>query len=132
MKENFNALERDLEELDAAVTDILKDRPGLAVLASHPVYQYLGRRYWLDITSVFWEPDADPGEGQWKLLEDLISGEEFSKMLWEGQPLPETTLRLEEMGIQVIVYDPGANVPDSGDWLSVMQSNVENLKKNIR
>ena len=53
-------------------------------------------------------------------------------MLWEAEPLPETVARLEEMGIESIVFDPCATEPDSGDYLSVMQANLQRLQSTLR
>ncbi len=53
----FNALSVDLTALDRAfrlLFDRIGDRP---LLFSHPVYQYLARRYDLDARSMHWEPD---------------------------------------------------------------------------
>lgn len=49
-------------------------------------------------------------------------------MIWEDEPLPESVERLEKMGIQSVVYDPCGNRPDDGDFMTVMNSNVANLR----
>jgi zinc transport system substrate-binding protein len=49
-------------------------------------------------------------------------------MLWEGQPLPEVENQLASLGIVAVVFNPCANKPDSGDFLSVMKQNLINLK----
>jgi hypothetical protein len=49
-------------------------------------------------------------------------------MLWEAGPLEQTTLKLQDLGISVVVFAPCMNVPEKGDFLTVMQQNVENLK----
>ncbi len=49
-------------------------------------------------------------------------------MIWEGEPVKESVERLKIMGIESLVFDPCGNVPDRGDFMSVMQQNVENLK----
>ena len=48
-------------------------------------------------------------------------------MLWEADPLPETAVRLQELGVRVLVFDPAANQPDQGDYLGVMSENVRRL-----
>jgi zinc transport system substrate-binding protein len=50
------------------------------------------------------------------------------EMAWEGEPLKETVGRLKKMGISSLVFDPCGNRPEKGDFLSVMQQNVENLR----
>jgi zinc transport system substrate-binding protein len=50
-------------------------------------------------------------------------------MLWEKPPLPEIAQQLDSMGIAIVVFDPCANRPASGDFLSVMQANIANLRQ---
>ena len=50
-------------------------------------------------------------------------------MLWEGEPLVATVEKLEEMGVRSLVFDPCSNVPEEGDFLSVMRRNVNNLER---
>ena len=50
-------------------------------------------------------------------------------MIWEKAPLTETTARLKQMGIDTIVFDPCANVPEQGDFLSVMKNNLSELRR---
>jgi zinc transport system substrate-binding protein len=50
-------------------------------------------------------------------------------MIWEGEPTPEIVARLEELGVESVVFEPCGNTPDSGDYLSVMQANVRNLEQ---
>jgi len=49
------------------------------------------------------------------------------RMVWDKQPLAETLRRLDVMGIGTLVFDPCANRTRQGDFLDVMQHNVENL-----
>jgi zinc transport system substrate-binding protein len=52
-------------------------------------------------------------------------------MLWEGPPLPEVEKRLLSSGIKAVVFNPCGNTPESGDFLSVMNKNLTNLKDNL-
>jgi len=62
---NYAVLEKDLAETDRAIKQIVAKNPELPLLASHPVYDYLARRYGLNIKSVHWEPDQVPSRNQW-------------------------------------------------------------------
>ncbi|MEL6384177.1 MAG: hypothetical protein AAFQ89_17330 [Cyanobacteria bacterium J06626_18] len=42
--------------------------------------------------------------------------------------MPESVERLQELGVASVVFDPAGNVPETGDFLTVMQANVENLR----
>jgi len=47
--------------------------------------------------------------------------------LWEGEPHPETKLLLEEAGVKAVLFIPCGNRPGQGDYISVMNQNIENL-----
>jgi len=50
-------------------------------------------------------------------------------MLWEGQPLDDTRKKLQELGVDIVVYDPCGNKPEAGDFLEVMRGNVNQLRE---
>jgi zinc transport system substrate-binding protein len=102
--------------------------PDKALVASHPVYQYLTRRYGLNLKSVMWEPDELPLEQQWHDLANLLTNHSARWMIWEGSPLKASVEKLKAMHVDSQVFDPCGNTPDQGDFLSVMQQNVDNLK----
>ena len=124
------ALESDLRALDdrlAKIAGSLGDKP---VLISHPVYQYLERRYGLNVRSLHWEPDTLPDEAMWWELRKLLPTHPARIMLWEAEPLAATRLRLRVLGVQSVVYAPCANAPAEGDWLDVMIQNADRLEAN--
>jgi zinc transport system substrate-binding protein len=124
----FNALAADIERLDAdlmAVAKALGDQP---VLFSHPVYQYLERRYNLHAISVHWEPDEVPEEAQWRELQSVLQRHPAKIMIWEAEPLGETRRRLAGLGVQSVVFSPGGNRPETGDWLDFMKAGIASLR----
>jgi len=129
---NYAGLEKDLMALDGKIKSIVSKNPTLPLLASHPVYDYLSRRYGLNIRSVHWEPDEVPNAGQWIELKRILKNQPARWMLWEGKPMKATVEHLESIGINRLVFDPCGNVPHKGDFLTVMQQNVDNLKPAFR
>ena len=125
---NFESLVSDLRGLDEVITSLTQGHSDLPLLASHPVYDYFARRYHLSLKSVMWEPDSAPANRDWAALSELVRDHPARWMIWEGEPLPETVARLEELGIQSVVFDPCGNRPDEGGWLTVMQDNVTSLQ----
>lgn len=126
---NFAALEQDLLDLDKQMKSLgegIKDKP---LVASHPVYQYLARRYSLNLKSVLWEPDVMPPESEWQALKSLLGRHPAKWMFWEGEPAADAVERLEQLGIRSTVFDPCGNRPEAGDFLSVMGSNVANVER---
>ena len=49
-------------------------------------------------------------------------------MIWEAAPLDVSVEKLNSMGIGSLVFDPCANAPEQGDFLSVMRQSAENLR----
>ena len=127
-QKNYTSLEKDLVTLDQEINEIVAKNRSLPLIMSHPVYDYFARRYKLNIKSVHWEPDEVPGAEQWIELRGLLKEHPAKWMIWEGEPLVASVEKLRSMGINCIVFDPCGNVPKQGDFLSVMQENVSNLK----
>jgi zinc transport system substrate-binding protein len=122
-----NALVADLERLDCELAATLGELESEPLLASHPVYGYLARRYDLDLRPVTWEPGIDPGEAGWQALDALLADRATRWMLWEAEPLGTTRAKLAARGVGVIVFDTLGNRPARGDYLSTMNANTEVL-----
>jgi zinc transport system substrate-binding protein len=128
-EQNLRQLETELLLLDEHIKTLTAKQQALPLLASHPVYQYLARRYQLNLQSVMWEPEEIPGEVQWQILKDIQVAHHANWMLWEAEPNPETVSRLQSLGVNSLVYQPLGNKPASGDFISVMQGNLVNLQQ---
>ncbi len=129
---SFRALENDLRALDARLAAIVARDPAKPLIASHPVYQYLARRYDLNLESLLWEPDVVAPPDQWQVLSGMRESHPAGWMLWESDPSNENIQRLEELGIRSTVFDPCGNRPAKGDFLSVMTENADNLERLFR
>lgn len=128
---NLAAIEADLRTLDdrlAAAFEGIADQP---IIMSHPVYEYLVRRYGLNARSLHWEPGDVPGTAAWHDLDHLLQDHPARWMIWESEPLPETLAGLGERGITAIVFDPAAN-PVAGDYLAIQTANAERLEAALR
>ena len=128
-QKNYQALEKDLLALDRDTKEIVSKNPKQALVVSHPVYDYFGHRYGLNLRSVHWEPDEVPTTRQWLNLQDILKDHHAKWMIWEGQPMSTSVAKLKAAGIDCLVFDPCGGVPDQGDFLRVMRQNVENLKR---
>lgn len=124
----FVALEKDLQEFDRQLGSLASESLQCPLVFSHPVYQYLSRRYDLDCRSVHWEPDEAPTEAMWTEFKQLLAGHPAGWMIWEGEPTAETVAKLEMLDVHCVVFDPCGNTPDSGDFLTVMEKNLANLQ----
>jgi zinc transport system substrate-binding protein len=127
-EQNYAALDRALTTLDRDIKGIVSKHQSKPLVASHPVYDYFAKRYGLNMKSVHWEPDEVPSDRRWMELRNMLKAHPAKWMIWEGEPIKEPVEKLKSLGIQSLVFDPCGNVPDQGDFMSVMRQNVENLK----
>lgn len=125
---NFESLKKDLLGLDVRMKTLSEQKPGLPLVGSHPIYQYMARRYKLNLQMVMWEPDEDPGEAKWKHLQEMAQSHPAKWMIWEGNPSPESSARLQKMKIRSQIFNPCFARPEKGDFLLVMQQNVKNME----
>jgi zinc transport system substrate-binding protein len=126
---NYEELKRELLKLDRDIKEVVSKEQSKPVVVSHPVYDYFARGYGLNMRSVHWEPDEIPMTEQMLELHSILRDHPAKWMIWEGEPVEESVKRLKAIGLQSVVFDPCANAPDQGDFMSVMRQNVENLKE---
>lgn len=125
---NWGALEKDLLTLRQQVRELVARKPNQRFIASHSVYQYLARSYGLQLKSVHWEPQEMPSKEQWAELTSMLKDHPAQWMMWEDEPQAEVVARLESMGIRSLVFRTAATRPAMGDFLTVMQQNINNLR----
>ncbi len=119
------ALEADLSALDERLSAAGAKLSSVPLIFSHPVYQYLERRYGLNGLSVHWEPNESPNM---KELSNLLDHHPARWVVWEGEALAESISQLETAGVSSVVFDPCGNRPAEGDFLTVMDANVTRLE----
>lgn len=127
-QKNYLKLEQDLLNLDQELKALISKDPLQPLMVSHPVYDYLARRYRLNIKSLHWEPDEILTNAQIVELNSLLKEHPAKWIIWEGSPMKQSAERLRAIGIDSLVFDPCGNTPIRGDFLRVMQQNVANLK----
>jgi zinc transport system substrate-binding protein len=93
------------------------------------VYHYLARRYALNLQALLWEPETVPDDKAIEEFKAILAKHPAKWMIWEGDPAKESVAKLDAIGVKSVVFDPCGNVPDGGDFLSVMKANVEALEK---
>ncbi len=125
ISERYTSLRDQLDLLHKELDDALKVRKGY--YGSHPVYQYLASGYGVEIVSVHWEPGENITTEQWHEFEELMD-HGFNIMLWEGEPGMKTKALLKEKGIESVLFNPTANKPPEGDFITIMRSNIDALK----
>jgi zinc transport system substrate-binding protein len=126
---NTEALKDELEALDERLSALSRRLVQHPLVASHPVYHYLARRYGMNLKSVLWEPDMALDDKALGDLKGILAGHRARWMIWEGEPAKDSVEKLAALGLQSVVFDPCGNVPDSGDFMTVMKANVEAMEK---
>jgi zinc transport system substrate-binding protein len=119
-EKNFAELVADLDALDAACKEV---DPAQAILASHPAYNYIARRYGWRVTNVDLDPETLPAK------DAIPAGHPAKVILWESMPREKTIALLEKQhGLKSIVFSP-AELKGEEDYLATMHANIARLKE---
>ena len=129
MQSNFGVLRRELLARSAGLEQAVNARSTTPVLFSHPVYQYLQRRYRMNGAAVDWTPDVTPDEADIAELDDLVAGQPTRWFVWTSEPSPANRALLEARGIESVVFDPAGARPTDGDYLDVLDRNVDAVRR---
>ncbi len=124
LRAGLERVEAELAALDARLEAALAPLRGRTVLFSHPVYQYLARRYGLTGHTLHWEPGEPAPPEDWEDVARWVEEGPTSVILFEGEPHAEVEARLRALRIETIVFAPGGGAAKSKDWLEVMAENV--------
>ena len=124
-RQAFDELTTVLRDLDQRLAAVGEELDSERLLFSHPVYQYLIRRYDLDGRSLHWEPDVAPNLDE---LARALKDRPARLMIWEAEPLPATEEALDDAGIAGVVFAPCGRAPETGDLISEMQRNLSRLE----
>ncbi len=130
---NFATLAADLDALDRALADLAKALGDTPLLASHPAYNYLARRYKWNIVSLDLDPRAMPDVDVLSEIRQKLNDHPAKILLWESAPTDEIAAKLgSELGLRSIVFSPcetldAASVSAGQDYLTVMKANIARL-----
>ncbi len=128
LENRATTLREKLTAWDKRLQAVGEKLAGKALLGSHPVYQYLARRYLLNIHEVHWESDDVPDEDALEELKEVLKEHPAAVMIWEGDPVKKSVALLKKLGIDSVVFAPSGNRPDEGDFITVMEANVAALE----
>jgi len=137
-QKNLAELASDLQALSERFARLVPQLKACRLLANHPAYAYLARRYGLSVEVIDVDPEIEPTDLQWKTIETRLAGLVRSDddvaviMLFESAPVPAIAQRLSTLKVRVVEFDPCESAP-SGDsaspatYLTVMNSNIDRL-----
>jgi zinc transport system substrate-binding protein len=127
-------LVRDLDRLDTAYAETLASCRIRTVVVSHDAFEYLARRYDVDVVPIAGlEPDAEPSLQRLHDLTTLIHDRGVSTVFFETLASPDLAESLAgDLGIHTAVLDPveGLSSHDPhATYLTLMRQNLAALAK---
>ncbi len=122
VENQLNALRADLEQLDRQAETVFANMQGTKLIATHPRYQYMGRRYGLSVISLEWEAGATPDAEQLTALRTLIDQTGAKILIWEAEPSAKALRAASELGLQNIIFPTLVHPPEDGDFVSAYKN----------
>jgi zinc transport system substrate-binding protein len=130
LESRWQALDRDLGDLEDEFRRLGESHPDLRIYASHPRYDYLARFCRWEVRNFHWEPDETPNDRQWETFAERHEEHGAEIMLWEAPPTAETAERLRnEFQVEPVPFYTLSNRPADGDYLSAMRENLARLSE---
>ncbi|MEM1077211.1 MAG: metal ABC transporter substrate-binding protein [Pseudomonadota bacterium] len=126
------ALRAELTALDATAREALRNAQGVAMIATHPRYQYFGRRYALSITSLEWDAGAMPTEEELAELARFAEELDARVLIWEAEPPNGALQAAEELGLTNVVFAPGASTSSSGSFTDTFATAVADISNALQ
>lgn len=133
-EQGFDALSADLDTLDARLKTLSQKLGDQHLLANHPAYNYLARRYGWNVKNYHLEPEQLPSEEAVAEIESYLAKNPATIMLWESQPSLEVAEKFENvLSLQSVVFSPCEMLPSEAreagkTYLTVMNQNVARLE----
>mgnify|MGYP006095619551 CR=1 FL=1 len=132
-EKGFAALAKDLDALDEKLKvyqAAYKDEP---LLASHPAYNYIARRYGWNIKNLDLDPKEMPSDEVFQGIKDILKRYPARHLIWEAYPTKAIADRMRnELGLISIEFSPcellSEHAQHSGsDYMSVMRRTLDNI-----
>jgi len=126
----LEALLAGLQDLDDRLRALQEKGLEVPVVASHPAYNYLCRRYGWTVVSFDFDPQSLPAGPELEKLKAHVDAHPGTRyMVWEEMPCAATAQAIRETcGLEPIEFAPVETPPGKDlDYLEIMQRNIENL-----
>jgi zinc transport system substrate-binding protein len=128
---NADTLRKDLIELDRDLQSGLARCDSREFVTSHAAFGYLAGRYDLEQISVSGiDPEAEPSPQRIGEIADFVADHDVKVIFFEELAPPDLAETLaRETGATTDVLATLETAPESGDYLDVMRSNLDRLRK---
>ena len=138
-KQRGDAYCKELEKLDFALKEVVKQSPKKKFVTAHAAFGHLAKDYGLEQLSIAGiSPESEPAPGSMKKLVELVRRENVKVVFMETLASPKLAeLIAKEAGAEVLVLDPIEGLDEDGrkdkmTYLKLMESNIENLAKALK
>lgn len=128
----LEGLRAELTAMDATARDALSGAEGVAMIATHPRYQYFARRYDLSITSLEWDAGAMPSAEELADLERLATELDARVLIWEAEPPGDAIEAATSLGLTSVVFEPYAGQSTYDTFLDAYADAVSGISEAIR
>ncbi len=132
-RKNIASLASDLDALDERMRELQPALARVTILASHPAYNYLARRYGFEIVNLDLDPKGALGESSAAIVRDAVGGAGGAAIiLWESEPNESIVSELKALSVESILFSPCELLGDDEraagfDYMSVMNANIDRL-----
>lgn len=123
------ALVSDLDALDAAFRGLGELAADMWIYTAHPTYAYPARRYGWRLVDLDLDPDRVPAAEELAVVAKKLKYKPGRYLWWERAPSEAVAKAIrEKTGLESTVFSPCTSTPPEGDYLSVMQANLERAR----
>ena len=132
-KKGFTSLAADIDALDRQLKTYQAAYKNQALLASHPAYNYLARRYGWNLESLDLDPEEMPSDKMIMGIKEMLKTHPAKYLIWEAYPAEAIAQRMkDELGLTSIEFSPcellsDAEIDAGADYMTVMQRNLKNI-----
>lgn len=129
--ENLRSVHEQLDALDVRTKSLASRLKTSVILCQEQKYNYLARRYDLPITNL--EANADNPLSKDRLAAFAKDDSEHAKIfLLTVPPDPKVTEALTSAGFKAVVFETGEQPPAIGDYISLMNENLDRLENALK
>ncbi len=129
VKARLTELRVDLQELEERGREVFAAVDGVAVIATHPRYQYLARRFGISVASLEWEAGATPTAEELDDLRALIDDTGASILMWEAEPDAAALEATATLGVENVTFDPLAHEPSGGSFIDSFAASLNAIEQ---
>ena len=132
-KKGYSELAHDLDMLNEQLKAYQAAYKNQPILASHPAYNYIAKRYGWNIANLNLDPEAMPSDETFEAIKATLKMHPATYLIWEAYPTPAIADRIEkELGLISVEFSPcellsEEDLSNGVNYLNVMQDNLKNM-----